>query len=274
LWTISWRRASQSIAVATSGLGLIPMAIGGIWWWKRRKAKDAAEIERLRNEQHRIERETRPNPISPQPGKNTGPEGAAFPSDERRSGVVEANIGAVIQQAFMLLMAALILLFVFGIATGFVGIVVGSIAMMLAALIGSRAFGHRKLIEWDTRRVKVWHLLGEAEMQWADVAEVTIEKRSRLYLLVYFQSGSRRNVLIRALVNRLGGPLEMRVPISHMSLAQPELERLLRDLMCRRAAGSTSGGEGPPVRPQPETRAVTPVTDPRESFDPDAIMAR
>merc|ERR1712039_1007892 len=145
---------------------------------------------------------------------------------------------------------------------------------MLAALIGSRAFGHRKLIEWDTRKVKVWHLLGEAEMQWSDVIEVTVEKTSRFNLFVYFQSGSRRNVLIRALVNRLGGPLEMRVPIRHMNLARPELERLLRDLMCWRAAGNAAGPENAPTRQQAGPPPPGPLTDPRDSFDPDAIMAR
>ena len=263
-----------SLAVATGGLGLIPMAIGGLWWWRQRKAKEAAEVERLRGEQRRIERETLSNPRSAQPARPADPDDFAFPAEVRRSAAIEADIGSVIQQAFLLLMAAMLLLFVFAIATGFVGIIVGSVAMMLAVLIGSRAFGHRKLIEWDTRKVKVWHLLGEAEMQWADVTEVTVEKRSRLNLLVYFQSGSRRNVVIRALVNRLGGPLEMRMPIGHMNLSRPDLERLLRDLMCWRAAGNTAGGESSPAQPQPAARSVTPVTDPRDSFDPDAIMAR
>jgi hypothetical protein len=264
-----------SLAVATSGLALIPMGVGGVWWWKQRKANEAADIDRLRGEQKRIERETQLDPRFVPNSNRADPGDVAFPSEVRRSGSIEADIGSVIQQAFLLLTGALLVLFVFALVTGFVGIIVGSVAMMLAALIGSRAFGHRKLIEWDTRKIKVWHLLGEAEMQWADVTEVMLEKRSRLNLLVYFQSGSRRNVVIRALVNRLGGPLEMRVPIGHMNLTQPELQRLLRDLICWRAAGNTAGGENAAAaRRQSDTRSVTPLTDPRESFDPDAIMAR
>ncbi len=263
-----------SLAVATGGLGLIPMAIGGVWWWNGRKARETAEIDRLRADQDRIAREAQPR-HSFTPAERASDSGdVAFPPEVRRSGVIEADISSVMQQAFMLVMGALLVLFAFAKVTGIVGLIVGSIAMMLAALIGSRAFGHRRLIEWDTRKVKVWHLLGEAEMQWSDVTEVTVEKTSRLNLIVYFQSGSRRNVLIRALVNRLGGPLEMRVPIRHMNLAQPELQRLLRDLMCWRAAGNAAGDADAPARRQAGSPPPGPLTDPRESFDPDAIMAR
>lgn len=267
-----------SLVIATGGLALIPIGIGGVWFWRSRKANEAAHKDALRAEQNRILREAQLSRAAAA-GTPRFAEDAdvAFPAEVRRRGTIAADIGAVAQHAFMLLFLAFILLFVFGIASGMVGLAIGTLAMMLAALIGSRAFGHRKVIEWDTRKVKVWHLLGEAEMQWSDVVEVTVEKAPRTNLVVWFQSGSRRNIVIRALVNRLGGPTLLRVPIPHMNLPKHELESLLRDLMCWRAAGNSA-------EPSASGRAraadadlatpITPLSDPRESFDPDAIMER
>jgi hypothetical protein len=269
----------MSLVIATSGLALIPIAIGGIWYLRWRKGNEAAKVAMLRSEQDRILREAQiSRAVSAGSDRSDAAADVAFPASVRRHGVIEADIGAVAQQAFMLLVAAFILLFVVNIASGIVGLIFGAAAMMLAALIGSRAFGHRKVIEWDTRKVKVWHLLSEAEMQWSDVVDVTVEKASRTNLVVYFQSGSRRNIIIRALVNRLGGPTVLRVPIRHMNLPEAELQDLLRDLMCWRAAGNSAGPAAAhsrqPVNDTPFAAAITPLSDPRESFDPDAIMER
>lgn len=268
-----------SLVLATYGLALIPMAAGGIWWWRWRKDKDAAQADALRAEQDRIVREAQiRRAVAAEPAWAVADDDdVAFPADVRRRGTIEADIGAVAQQAFMLLFIAFILLFVCGIAAEWLGLLAGALAMVLAALIGSRAFGHRKLIEWDTRKVRVWHLLGEAEMQWSDAVDVTVEKAARTNLFVYFQSGSRRNIVIRALVNRLGGPTVLRVPIRHMSLPKAELEKLLRDLMCWRAAGNSAAAapaHGTRTEHAHVASPVSPGSDPRDSFDPDAIMER
>jgi hypothetical protein len=266
-----------TLAVATSGLALIPMVVGGIWLWRWRRGNEAARAAALKAEHDRIVREVSRGRAGSAATDRLPDDGdVAFPAEVRRRGAIEADIGAVARRAFMLLMLAFILLFVFGIATGMVGLVLGTLALMLAVLIGSRAFGHRKLIEWDTRKVKVWHLLSEAEMQWSDVTDVTVEKASRFNLAVYFQSGSRRNIVITALHNHLGGPNTLRVPLRYMNLPRTELEKLLRDLFCWRAAGnsvSKSLATERQASTTPPAPAIAPLPGPGESFDPDAIMA-
>ena len=139
-------------------------------------------------------------------------------------------------------------------------------------------------------------------MQWSDVADVTVENSSRFDFTAYFRSGSRRNVVLIAPVNRLGGPNRLMVPIRLIALDTPALEMLLRDLFCWRAAGMSLGGSieesashtgtytdfqaADPTRqarpsalapapraadpmPEAETRAAT-----GDTFDPDEIMAR
>ena len=262
-----------TLIVGTSGLALIPIAVGGYWFWQSRKQKDAARIAALREESARLVRGAPTRQTTP--AADGAGDDVAYPAEVRRQGNVEADIGAVAQQVAILFAIGLVVLLLAG-GLGGIGIVFGMMFVMLAVIIGSRVFGDRKLIEWDTRKVKVWHLLSEGEMQWSDVTDVTVEKAGRTNLAVYFQSGSRRNIVITALHNRLGGPTTLRVPIRYMNLPQAELEKLLRDLFCWRAAGNSIAPGAAAQRQAPgvpSAPTITPLTDPRDSFDPDAIMA-
>lgn len=260
-----------SLVTATAGLALIPIGIFGVMYWRSRR-KDAARHQAvLQAQPQSLPRASR---SAAAPWGGAADADVAFPADVRRQGCVEADIGAIVQQAFVLFAIGAILMVV---RLGGIGIIVGMMFVVLAVIIGSRAFGDRKLIEWDTRKVKVWHLVSEGEMQWSDVCDVTVETASRTDILVYLQSGSHRNIVLTAAHNRLGGPTLLRVPIRYMNLPQDELERLLRDLFCWRAAGNSiapgvSHAQAEP--PSPSAAPITPLTDPRHSFDPDAIIAR
>lgn len=272
--------AGISLITATGGLALIPVALGGIWWW-RSSSKDAARSSGSRG-----------STANPWQAAGSGPFGAAsalqshgdgqvaVPANIRQQGSIEADIGSVAQQAFVLFGLGVFIMLIVGGTGGGIAIIGGIVLVMLSVLVGSRIFGDRKMIEWDSRKVKVWHLLSEGEMQWSDVSDVSVEKAGRLDLRVLCQTGSRRNIVITAHLNRLGGPTVMRVPIRFMNLPQDEQEKLLRDLFFWRAAGNsiaTGFAAGKTTARQestsPPAPAITPLSDPRQSFDPDAIMA-
>ena len=279
----------MSFVVATYGLGLIPLAGGTIWFFRHRNSSEAMRMQALRRESERMlqaDFQSRPTDGlvgTMDPARSRGPFVPAnqtgdvpFPSDVRRHGCIKADIGAVMQQSVVMFIIGFGIILMLGRSSGVgVGVLTGIVVVMLAVLIASRIFGHRKLIEWDTQTVRVWHLLSEGHMQWSDVSDVTVEKSSRWNLGVYFQSGSRRNIVLMASINRLGGPNTLRVPIRYTGLPKPALELLLRDLFCWCAAGNpASRGAASEVEPLPLAMpAITPSSDPRENFDPDAIMA-
>lgn len=222
------------------------------------------------------------------------PDSFAFPPQVRREGSVELNIGAVAQQVAVLFISGFVVMLVFGRGDSSIAMVFGIVLVTLSVLVGARLFGHRKAIEWDQTSVTVWHLLGEGRMQWSDVADVTVEKSSRLNFATYFKSGSSRNIVLIAPVNRLGGPNRLLVPIRLTALDERGLEELLRDLFCWRAAGMSLGGfveepsvphrpfsrnpaylepQAPQPRPFPQNDAPD-SSAPEAVFDPDAIMER
>ena len=206
----------------------------------------------------------------------------AFPADVRRAGRVELNISAVSQQAVVLGMAGLLTVAFFARLVGSEIVTILGIALiLLGVLVAARLFGNRAVLEWDTQRVKVRHLLSEGEMQWSDVADVRVEKSSRFNPETYFLSGSSRNIVLAAPVNRLGGPAELLVPIRLLGLERQELELVLRDLFCWRAAGNSiakSGMERAQAGAQADGGMAEParsgLANPRASFVADAIMAR
>lgn len=269
---------AMTLVMATGGLALIPLIGGAIWYWRSRKKTAQAQTAALRQAATGL-MEPREEPDWTG-AANASDDDAAFPPEERRQGCIEADIGAVTQQVVVLLVLGLLAMLVLGGANSTAGLVVLVIAVMLAVLVASRLFGHRRIIAWDTRTVKVWNLLSDGEMQWSDVTDVSVEKASRFKLGVYFQTGTRQNIVITSGLNRLGGPNTLRVPLRYMNLPQPDLARLLADLLCWRALGNSAGAprqaSPPRARPLPkhDRPEPTPLPDPRDSFDPDAIMAR
>lgn len=275
------------------------LAGGGFWRWKEHRKQAAARIEALRQQPQRfLASEPVYNPAAalqgeaPSPFANGGDDGGfAFPADVRREAKILFDIGQVTQQAAVLLAVGLFFLFVLGRALDNVGTIMGIVLVMLSVLVASRLFGDRVAIEWTPRKVTVHHLLSTGNMQWVDVYDVTIEKSSKLNFKTYFQSGSSKNIVLRAPINRLGGPTEMRVPVRLLGMETAELERLLADLFSWRAAGNSlsptatqpSGYAQPSGRPSsPGSQEVaseplgtaSPSADPNSSFDPDAIIER
>ena len=264
-------------AIPYLGFAIIPIAGAAFWFWRDRRRAAAQRVEAVK---HSVQMESlarQGHHTSRRPPELAWDEDdAAFPDDVRREAKIEVDIGAVVQQAVVFFMLGFLLMFMLGAVFDTTAIVGGIVLVALAVLIASRAFGDRTVLAWDKRKVKVHHLLSEGEMQWSDVVDVTFEKRSRLNFKVYFQTGSSRNIVLHAPINRLGGPNEMRVPIRFLGMDKDEQVALLRDLLCWRAMGN-SVASGPAHKvaavsvPQTAYRPA-PSDDPRESFDPDAIM--
>ncbi len=279
--------------------GFLLLASGGIFWWRDYRKQAAARIEGLRQQPQRFFAAA---PVcdpavafqsqAPSPFANGSDDGGfAFPAHVRREAKILFDIGQATQQAAVLLAAGLFFLFVLGRALENVGTIMGIVLVMLSVLVASRLLGDRVAIEWTPREVTVHHLLSTGTMQWADVDDVTVEKSSKLNFKTYFQSGSSKNIVLRAPINRLGGPTEMRVPVRLLGMEKAELERLLADLFCWRAAGNTlsptatqpSGYAQPSGRPSsPGSQEIaaeplgtsSPSADSNAGFDPDAIIER
>ena len=273
--------------------GFLALAGGGIFWWRDHRKQAAARIEALRQQPQRFFATASvsnpiaaPQPHTPSPFASVSEDGGfAFPAHVRREARILFDIGQVTQQAAVLLVAGLFFLFVLGRALDNVGTILGIVLVTLSVLVASRLLGDRAAIEWTQREVTVHHLLSTGRMQWADVDDVTVEKSSKLNLKTYFQSGSSKNIVLRAPINRLGGPTEMRVPIRLLGMETTELERLLADLFCWRVAGNAqrAGYALPFDRPDlvssqkiaaEPLSSVSPSANPNASFDPDAIIER
>ena len=261
-------------AIPYLGFGILPIAGFAFWYWRDRKRRAAARVEAI--ERVAVDDAWRRDRLPMhRPGEEAEYEDAAFPDEVRREGRIEADIGAVVQQAVAFFAIGFLCMFMLGAVLDSGAILAGIVCVVLAVLIAARVVGDRAVLSWDTRKVKVAHLLSEGEMQWSDVTDVRVEKASIFNLRVFFQTGSRKNIVFDAPVNRLGGPTEMRVPIRFLGLEKPDLEALLRDLFCWRALGQ-SVAPGARTAPRPAGRdpvhRPTPTSDPRESFDADAIM--
>lgn len=193
------------------------------------------------------------------------------------SGRLHLEISALSRQVVTLLLPAAFLILLGG--TGatlpimLAGIVLGAVALLLAV----RIFSDRVVMRYDARSISVTGLLGSSDMLWADAEDIYARTFSRFNLKVLLTSGARRNIVISAPRNSLGGPGELLIPIDLIGLDKEALIALVGDLICCRAAG----GEPVPAW-QPElqheapapARAPTPSGDPRESFDAAAIRAR
>ena len=194
-----------------------------------------------------------------------------------QTGRLHLEISALTRQAVILLVAAAFLILLGG--TGatlpimLAGIVLGAVALLLAA----RIFSDRLVMRYDARSISVTGLLGSSDMLWVDVEDISARTFSRLNLKVLFTSGARRNIVVSAPRNSLGGPSELLIPVDLIGLDKEALITLVSNLICCRAAGGevVPGWQAEPQHGAPlPARAPTPAGDPRESFDPDAIMAR
>lgn len=189
------------------------------------------------------------------------------------SGQLHLDISALSRQVVTLLLPAAFLILLGGTPIMLAGIVLGAVALLLAA----RIFSDRVVMRYDPRSISVTGLLGSSDMLWADAEDIYARTFSRFNLKVLLTSGAWRNIVISAPRNSLGGPSELLIPIDLIGLDKEALIALVSDLICCRAAG------GEPVPSwQPElqheaptpARAPTPWSDPRESFDAAGIRAR
>lgn len=189
----------------------------------------------------------------------------------RQAGEYKLRPSVAAREAMSLALPGMVLLFV-GIA--FVILMVpGLILFATAILILFKAAFDRDLLRFDHRQVTVNSLLTKRTVAWADVIDVTARVHSWFNVKVLMTIGSRRAIVLTAHGLR-GEFYELLLPIGLLDLDKDGLTALVADLISCRAAGGLLVPAWQPAPPPPREYKPTPAGDPRESFDPDAIMAR
>ncbi len=145
------------------------------------------------------------------------------------------------------------------------------IALATAMLTLARLAGDRTVLRFDAGSVTVHGLVGTAAILWDDVSDVFIHKASFFNIKARLTSGSRHNLIVRGVRNRLGGPEALYVPIDLLGLKGDALATLVSQLLAIQASAARPVGNASSPRPTP--RQVTVASD-QPGFDPDAIIAR
>lgn len=255
----------MSVLTNLGGVGILVVGGGAIAYFFYRKGRsDHAPLPPVVRRHGAEEMETAPG------------FGAGVTQSGRQvsqSGELQLEISALARQAITLLIPSAILVLLGPLMV--VGIVLGALALLLAA----RMFSDRTVMRYDSRSVIVTGLLGSGELLWLDVDDVSVRISSRFNLKVLFTSGARRNLVISASRNSLGGPRELLVPVDLLNLDREELVGLVTNLLCCRAAGGEAVPSWQTAEPNPAPSPAvipmpTPASGPRHSFDPDAIIAR
>lgn len=189
----------------------------------------------------------------------------------RQSGDFKLAFPVAMRQAMALAIPGLVLLLV-SLGAGPFTFVPGIALLGTAILILFKAVADRDLLTFDHRSITVDTLLRKGTLDWDKVADVSARTYPRWNLNVLLTVGSRRVIVIAGRDGR-NAPTRLLIPIDLLDLDKDGLIALIADLLCCRAAA----GEVVPSWQQPsasQSATVTPASDPRETFDPDAIMAR
>ena len=189
----------------------------------------------------------------------------------RQSGDFKLAFPVAMRQAMALAIPGLVLLLV-SLGAGPFTFVPGIALLGTAILILFKAVADRDLLTFDHRSITVDTLLRKGTLAWDKVADVSARTYPRWNLKMLLTVGSRRVIVIAGRDGR-NAPTRLLIPIDLLDLDKDGLTALIADLLCcRAAAGEVVPSWQQPSAPQPTT--VTPASDPRETFDPDAIMAR
>lgn len=197
----------------------------------------------------------------------------AVPSSRRQSGAFKLAVPIAARQAVSLCIPGVLLLFM-SVGMGPFALIPAIFFLGTALLIGFKAAFDRDLLSFDHQAIVVNNLLSRKAMNWADVQDVQAKVFSRLNFKVLATVGTRRTI---ALTGRgIGGMTDrLLVPIDLLDLDEAGLTALVADLLCcRAAAGAVVPAWQPQAPAPPPAYKPTATSDPRESFDPDAIMAR
>lgn len=196
----------------------------------------------------------------------------AFAGRNRQSGEYKLSIPVSMRQASALALPGLVLLIISPML-GIISLIPGIALVGTAALIVLKTLSNRELLSFDHRSIKVCTLLSEGQLYWANVGTLETRVFSRFNIKALVTLGTRRTIALTGRDER-GEPTQLLIPVDLLDLDKDELTALVADLLCCRAAA----GEAIPAC-QSQTSAApqqepTPVSDPAESFDPDAILAR
>jgi len=270
-----------SFGTATGGLGFLaaPLAFG--WYRKNRRAREAERMEALRLQPYQYVANSVSAGEWPFSGRDAGA-ALACPADVRGEARLELDIGALAQRAVAFFAIGFALMAMFRKSLDLIAYGMGGAFVVIAVLVAARMFGNRTVLEWNRREVSVQQLLTSGTIRWSDVTEITVETSSWRDLRTLFMAGSRKNIVIRALHNETGGPSKLYAPVKLMALSELEIERTVRDLHCWRVAATTAflrqpaqrgwASQSPAGAREPDAVAIGPSSEPRASFDADAIM--
>lgn len=174
------------------------------------------------------------------------------------------SIPVAMRQSLSLLVPGLVLLFLGPL------MLAGFVFVITALLIVFKAVADNDLLQFDDHSVTVNGLLSKRAVAWADVVDISATKQSWYNAKALMKAGCRRTIVLTARRPE-GGLEELLIPMDLLDLGEEALIDLVADMIACRTADTA-----PATIRQPEPRATnpTPASDPRESFDPDAIMTR
>jgi hypothetical protein len=140
-------------------------------------------------------------------------------------------------------------------------------------MIVLKLLSDRDILKFDHNRICVNMLLNKGTFAWGNVSDISTRTFSRWDVKALFVNGTRHVIVING-VNVEGSSRDLMIPIDLLDLDKERLTNLIADLLhCRAAADA--------ITPLRQTRRqnqaaymFSPASDPRESFDPDAIIAR
>jgi hypothetical protein len=122
-------------------------------------------------------------------------------------------------------------------------------------------------------RLSVRSLIGEREMLWSDITNVTTETFSRREAWIPLTTGSRHHIVVSG-YHRLGSG-KLLIPYKLLGLDHAGVRDLMRRLLIQQ---ELARGMTPEISPTPtgfgHRRAPAEPESANSSFDPDAIIAR
>jgi len=187
----------------------------------------------------------------------------------RQFGDFKLRPSVAVRQAFSLLLPALLLIVIgFGVV---LPLIPGLVMLVTAVLILFKAAFDRDILSFDHRSVTVNGLLSKRTVAWSEVLNVAACVHPWYHLKVLLFAGSRRTIVL-TVREPLGELRDLLIPMDLLDLDKDGLIALVADLFgCQAASGHKVAAWQPPVEVEVKP---TPATDPRASFDPEAIMAR
>lgn len=198
-----------------------------------------------------------------------------YPEDVAIAGNYDLSVGDVGRRAAKFAVPAILLFPTSGMLTFMAPLTLfGIVLLALAILTVARLSGERAVVRYDSRTLIVRGLLGEATMMWEDVQDVRIRKAAFYNLPVLFTSGSRRNIVVTAAVNRLGGPQELLIPYPLLGLGKEGLVELVGILISLQAHAPATVIDALKRKTSDRSQASSAADSAAAPFDADAIMAR